>query len=395
MKLNKIIVGIKSGDIMGNTNKTIQAAIDFIAAQGGGIVEILEGEYLMQDSIHLRPNVKIVGQGSTKTILTKGPSTNSKLKITSGYGEKQMSLSSPEGFKVGDGVALYDDRAQGFHTTVATITEQINEDTFRISRPVNMNCMLRRNAMAATVYPVISGYNCENIEIRDIGIDGNMENNQYLDGCRGGGIYLYGSHNAFIKNCTISNYNGDGISYQNSHDVIVEECICKGNGGLGIHPGGGSERTIVRNCKFIENGSDGFYFCWRATNAVVENCDISNNQGSGFSIGHRDIDNKIINNKIMNNKKSGIEFRNEDEIHAAHRTLIEGNTISENGQEDSHYEVKLQGGVKDVLIRNNRIGEIDKKEPTIFIGDQTDNIKVVDNTFLNTLNDDEQMIFES
>ena len=50
----RITVGVRDGDIIGADNRALQAAVDYVASLGGGIVEIGPGEYLMRDSLHLR-----------------------------------------------------------------------------------------------------------------------------------------------------------------------------------------------------------------------------------------------------------------------------------------------------------------------------------------------------
>ena len=97
-------------------------AVDYVAGLGGGVVEIGEGEYLMRDSLHLRPNVTVQGQGNA-TVLRKAKSAASALKLDGDYGEEQFTVENAEGFEVGDGVAIWDKNSGGgFHTTVARIT---------------------------------------------------------------------------------------------------------------------------------------------------------------------------------------------------------------------------------------------------------------------------------
>ena len=58
-----ITVGLKDADIVGSDNRALQAAVDYVAGLGGGTVEIGVGTYLMNDSLHLRNNVNLIGQG--------------------------------------------------------------------------------------------------------------------------------------------------------------------------------------------------------------------------------------------------------------------------------------------------------------------------------------------
>ena len=52
-----ITVGLKNADIIGSDNKAIQAAVDLVASRGGGTVQILPGEYILDDAIRLRSNI--------------------------------------------------------------------------------------------------------------------------------------------------------------------------------------------------------------------------------------------------------------------------------------------------------------------------------------------------
>src|SRR2546426_6798779 len=57
----RITVGSRDADINGGDNRALQAAMDYIAGLGGGVVEIGEGEFLMSDSLHLRSFVDVRG----------------------------------------------------------------------------------------------------------------------------------------------------------------------------------------------------------------------------------------------------------------------------------------------------------------------------------------------
>ena len=49
----------------------------------------------------------------------------------------------------------------------------------------------------------------ENVVLEDIIVDGNRAENDYLDGCRGGAIYLNTVRNCTVRRCVARNYNGD------------------------------------------------------------------------------------------------------------------------------------------------------------------------------------------
>ncbi|MHC4112643.1 MAG: right-handed parallel beta-helix repeat-containing protein, partial [Planctomycetota bacterium] len=233
--LPRITVGNKNADIVGSDNRALQAAVDYIAGLGGGVVEIGEGEFTMYDSLHLRTNVVVRGKKG-KTFLRKADGVVSVLALDGDFGEQQFTVEEPTGFTVGYGVAIWDDRAGGFHTTVARITG-CNGNTFSIDNPLMADCMVNNKAKAATVFPVVSAYNADRVRIENLVIDGNKKSNVHLNGCRGAGIFLFRAFGTVIRGCLVRNYNGDGISFQQSNDVTVLDCICEDNASLGIHPG--------------------------------------------------------------------------------------------------------------------------------------------------------------
>src|SRR5436190_17578266 len=158
-ELPTIRVGQSDAEIIGGDNRALQAAVDYMAQLGGGTVVIGPGEYLMRDSLHLRSFVTVRGTPG-KTILRKASGVESALALDGDFGEEQVTVTNPNGFEVGDGVAIWDKNANGFHTTVARITGK-NGNTFSISRPLNADCMVNDKAKAATVFPVVSGYDLE------------------------------------------------------------------------------------------------------------------------------------------------------------------------------------------------------------------------------------------
>ncbi len=348
-----ITVGRADADLVGADQRVLQAAVDYIAGLGGGTVEIGPGEFLMRDSLHLRSGVAVRGRGSS-TLLRKAPASVSALALDGDFGEEQVTLAKPDGFGVGQGVAVWDRNAGGFHITVARITGR-NGNTFSISRPLMADCMVENGAQAATVFPVISGYDAEGVRVEDLTIEGNREQNVPLDGCRGGGIYFYRCHGAVIRNCTVRHYNGDGFSFQQSNDVTVEGCVSEENSSLGFHPGSGSQRPRVRECLARANGADGLFLCWRVKEGVFENNRLENNGRFGISIGHKDTDNLLRNNRVIGNAEDGIFFRNELEGMAGHRNVVVDNLIENNGAKDPAAGIRVRGATHDLVFRNNVI----------------------------------------
>jgi len=210
-------------------------------------------------------------------------------------------------------------------------------------------------AQAATVFPVVSGYHIEGARIEHVIIDGNKEENVALNGCRGAGIFLYRGFGTVIASCTARNFHGDGISFQQSNDVLVENCVSEDNAGLGLHPGSGSQRPVVRECIARRNGEDGLFLCWRVRHGLFEKNILENNGRFGISIGHKDTDNLLKENQVRLNNQDGVFFRNETVGMAGHRNRLENNLIENNGAKSGAAGIRVRGETKGLVFKNNII----------------------------------------
>lgn len=353
-------VGIDQGDLRGSDHRVLQAAVDQVAGLGGGVVRIGPGRYTMRNALILRSNVDLVGVPG-ETVLAACDAARSPLWCDGDCNERQITLVDPSGFQVGDGVAVRDERSgNGFAVTTATITARVDERTFRISAPLYLDYMVAQKASAAVSFPVVGGWGVKNVAIEGISIDGNRDRTALLDGCRGGGIYLFECEKVSIRNCAVRRYNGDGVSFQCSADVTVEDCLAEGNAGLGLHPGSGSQRPVMRRNRSIGNGQDGLYVCWRVKHGLFEKNEIRGNGRDGISIGHKDTDNLFRENTVAGNDRAGIFFREEAEPMGAHRNVFERNVILDNGKKEigrrPRAAVVLLGHHEGVVFRGNTVG---------------------------------------
>lgn len=351
--LPRITVGRDNADLVGTDNRALQAAMDYVAGLGGGTVEIGPGEYLMRDSLHLRSHVTVRGRAG-ETRLRKADAALSALALDGDFGEEQITVEDATGFEVGCGVAIWDDRAGGFHTTVARITGRRGK-TFSIDTPLMADCMVQNHAKAATVFPVVSGRDIQGARVEHLVILGNKEGNALLNGCRGAGIYLFRGHGTVIEGCEVRGYNGDGISFQQSNDVTVEGCVSEDNTQLGLHPGSGSQRPIVRGCTARGNGTDGLFLCWRVRHGLFEDNVLERNSQYGISIGHKDSDNLLQRNRVCQNAREGIHFRNESLGMAAHRNRLLENVIENNGTAAASPGIRIRGETHSLVFEKNTI----------------------------------------
>lgn len=230
---------------------------------------------------------------------------------------------------------------------------------FKLDRPLRENFWQLGEATASTLFPILSGENITDLRIESLTLDGNKSGNANLDGNYAGCIFLQDCSRIAIRGVTARNYNGDGISWQVCHDVVVEDCVAVGNTGLGLHPGSGSQRPVIRGNR-LEGNDIGVFFCWGVKFGLAEKNTIVANR-VGISIGHRDTDNLICRNEILRSGETAILFRPErGKGFAGHRNRIEHNRIVDTGAAGG-IAVDIRGATESIVLEGNEI--IETREP--------------------------------
>ena len=167
-----------------------------------------------------------------------------------------------------------------------------------------------------------------------------------------------------IRKVIAKNYNGDGISWQICHDVTVEACESRDHSGLGLHPGSGSQRPLIRGNKVVGNHI-GIFFCWGVKYGLAEGNIVEDTKTAGISVGHRDTDNLVVGNTIARSKDVGILFRPErGKDFAGHRNRIVRNKLIDNGHAKSA-AIDIQGGTEDIILEGNEFVESRPRPPNI------------------------------
>jgi hypothetical protein len=375
-----VTVGPKKADLMGTGDKVIQAAVDYVSRLGGGTVHILPGTYRMRNAVYLASGIRILGSGA-ESILIKEPSQTTKLAADSDWYDQEITVADPRGFQLGDGVCL---RAKNPHNGGSTVAKRTlvarSGNRFKLDKALRENFWLRGDASVSTLFPIFSGEFIERAAIENIVLDGNKTNNGNLDGNYAGCIFLQDCRKIAMRRVTARNYNGDGLSWQICHDVRVEECHSHDHTGLGLHPGSGSQRPIMRGNK-IQRNDIGIFFCWGVKFGLAEKNRIEDNRSYGVSIGHRDTDNLVQNNEILRSGKVGVLFRPESGTSfAPHRNRLVKNRIVDSGP-DNGVAVDVQGETEAITITGNELRETRKPMSRIGvrIGAKTREVKLAEN----------------
>jgi hypothetical protein len=374
-----ITVGPEKADLAGSTDRALQAAVDYVARLGGGTVRILPGTFRLRNAVYLQSKVRLVGSGP-ETVLIKESSASTKLREDSDWFDQEITLTDVVGFEVGDGVCL---RARNVDTGGPVVIKRTlvarNGNRFKLDRPLRENTWKLGGATVSTLFPILSGELITDVVIENLTLDGNKEHNDNLDGNYAGCIFLQDCSRVAIRGVHAKNYNGDGISWQVCHDVLVENCVSEHHTGLGLHPGSGSQRPIIRNCR-LEDNDIGLFFCWGVKYGLAENNEIVGNR-IGVSIGHRDTDNLVRGNQIMRSREVGVLFRPERGFDfAGHRNRIVNNRIVDTGSTNG-IAIDIQGATQSVIVTSNDITETRAPADRIAVrlGAETQEIRVQDN----------------
>jgi parallel beta-helix repeat protein len=380
-------------DVIGSDNTALQEAANML--RPGDKLFIGPGIWRMNDKLVIPCSKVIVSGTPDKTILLKSPAVSSRVVDCGDYGERVLVVAEPEKFYPGMGITVQDDAYRsGWDVTVTSIQE-VNGDTLKIEpytvRDYNYET---GNSKVENKFPILTAYQQEEIVFENIIVDGNRtEGTGYIDGCRGGGIYLYDSRNCTIRNCEVRHYNGDGISFQITDGIKVINCNSHHNYGYGIHPGTGSSNAEITGCHFHHNDQIGFFLCWRVRYGTFTDNLIEHNGQYGISIGHKDTDNLFEKNTIRSNGFCGVLFRKETKKLSGHRNVFRNNTIADNGSSKQGYGVYVEPFAGDILFENNVIEETRTKDIAtqqfgIYLKKDAGSLKSVNNTFRGHLKGD-------
>jgi hypothetical protein len=291
--------------------------------------------------------------GEKGAVLKKFPSIESAVTDFLGYGFYEFKVAEPDKFRLGMGVLLHDKKAGGFYDTVATIIGR-HGDAFFINRILNHDYLPYDGGTVSTVYPLVEGVGVTNARVEGLTLDGNREETRYINGCRGGGVFLLQSHNITLRKIEVHDFKGDSLSFQQCTDITIQGCHLHHNFGAGLHPGSGSVRYHFQENDVHENTGCGIFYCLRTTHSLCERNRFSHNDQHGISIGERDTDHWIRDNVISENGLEGIRFRTPI-AQGGDRVRIEGNRLDRNCRLEAGSEIYVAERLRDVYLVRNAI----------------------------------------
>lgn len=344
-----------TADVVGSDSEALQKAANML--RRGDTLSIGEGTYNMENSLFVPSGVTVRGVAG-KTILRKSRGIESPLTEDGDYGETFLKAADPGKFHPGMGVAVTDDLLNtGWDISISSVAEV--KPPYVIINPMTVRDYEheQHHARLTNTFPILCAMDAADIVFEDLIVDGNRAENAYIDGCRGGAIYMYRVRNVKVENCTARNYNGDGISFQISDGVQVLNSESYGHAGYGVHPGTGSVNALVKDCRMHDNGDIGLFLCWRVRHSRFENNVIENNGHYGISIGHKDTDNEFAGNTIARNGITGVYFRKETAQNSGSRNVFRDNKVLDNGNAHEGYGFYIEPYATDLVIDGNQIAD--------------------------------------
>ena len=375
-----ITVGGPEADLPAFTSQAIQTALDALKTRGGGTVKLNPGTYEIIGPVRLSDNTSLIGSGE-KTILRKCDGLRTSFIIDADWGMLKAVVKDASGFKTGMGIQLFDDEHNsGWDVTTAVITDIEDNTIYFDNRTVN-DYIASLNGTVSNSFSLVEAVEAENVRIADLVIEGGKSSNDYINGCRGGGVYIHKSKNCIVENVRVNDFNGDSFSWQITENITLRKCEASNGGGLGFHPGTGSDRSVVEDCVSHHNKGDGIFLCWRVQNGVFRNNIVYSNGDNGFSIGHKDTDNLFENNHVYENGLHGVFFRNENEQNSGHRNTFRNNLIENNGMRRESAGFWVGGETHDIIITDNIIRSSGKgnQSTAIFVGSKSSNVTSMGN----------------
>lgn len=355
-KQQTITVGGEDADIPGYTCKAIQQAVDILSTKGGGIVRLNPGRYDIIGPVQLTSNISLIGSGS-ETVLRKCDGVKTSFIVDADYGELKLTVADPTGFIPGMGVEIYDDNQQGGWAVSTALVTSIEGNVIYIDTYLVRDYDADDNGTLSNACSIVSAVQTEHVTIRDLVVEGNKFTNEYLNGCRGGAVYVHKSTNTVIENVQVRGFNGDGISWQITENVIVRGCEVSGCTNTGLHPGTGSPGSLIEDNNAHHNDADGLFICWRVQHGVVRNNQFHHNARYGLCTGHKDSDMVFENNHIFENGSDGVRFRYEKSSNAPHQNTFVGNIVENNGLDSAEggFGFSFNSPAECVLLKENTI----------------------------------------
>ena len=238
---------------------------------------LLPGTYRLRNAVYLQSNVRLLGSGAD-TILIKEPSRTTQAR----RGLRLVRPGDHPGRRHG---------LRGRRRRLPARPQPAHGGADRhqadaggpLGQPLQARPALRENlwlmgeATASTLFPILTGEHVADVAIENLSLDGNKANNDNLDGNYAGCIFLQDCNRVHIRKRDRPQLQRRRHQLADLPRRPVEDCHSHDHAGLGLHPGSGSQRPIIRGNR-LERNDIGLFFCWGVRGGLAEKNRIAGNR---------------------------------------------------------------------------------------------------------------------
>ena len=170
-----VTVGPTKADLVGSTDRVIQAAVDYVARLGGGTVQVLPGTYRLRNSVYLQSQSPAPRQRRRHRSLQGAVRHDASSPPIATGTIRKSPWPTPTGFQVGDGVCL---RRKNPHNGAPDVIKRTlvarSGNRFKLDRPLRENFWQMGNADRSACFRIVSGENVSDVSIENLALDGNQ-----------------------------------------------------------------------------------------------------------------------------------------------------------------------------------------------------------------------------
>ena len=283
----------------------IHAAFD--ALPSGGEVALLEGTFYTAKEIRItnKDNWILSGSGKATRIITNAK-FESDLSVDASSGATTVTVDSVVGFREGQRVIIVDDSSDISLDAASGGWDEkdilaISGNVISFATGLSQDYTTLNNSKVYTAYDVLKVSDCNNVQIRDLYLDGNSSNQ--ATGAKGrnshAGINLIRSSNSSIDKVYISNCPNLAIRLDEGEDIVISNCFLSSSL-RGMCAYGPSRRITVLGTHSTGHSENGLRLCLCHDSLFIGN-HLYGNTLSGFTIAHDSSNNTITGNYIYNN----------------------------------------------------------------------------------------------
>lgn len=305
------------GDGVTIDNTFINNAIDEISTNGGGILYIPPGTYLIGSPIVLKDNVKILGDNA----IIKAKDNYSNTYVIQAFGGNNIEI---DGLIIDGNKDNTNNLVKNFFKARKLIIRNCEFKNFNEYNPIQVHDSFDVYILDNIVH---DSQNCDCIAVSGsdrVKIDGNHVYNFDDTGI----VSAAGSTNVTITNNIIQRGTNTGkanaqcIAITDGHDIVVSKNLINNNGknqaGIRVYRDPNTQKRpseVVISDNIINNTTNGIAF--GSTKEIVISSNIINNV-VGWAIRSGDVENGIITDNLFNEFENGI--------------IIEGSAVYKNIQ---------------------------------------------------------------